>query len=117
MNAPPDHFRPELAGWRAEDLAALREQIAAEAGLYAVPATAAAGDAGQDQDGQDEQAERPRVLTVDQYLAEPFPPVEPLIGTPAAALLVPGEGAFFAANGGTGKTAVVTDCAFKLALG
>ena len=117
MNAPPDHFRPELAGWRAEDFAALREQIAAEAGLYAVPATAAAGDAGQDQDGRDEQAERPRVLTVDQYLAEPFPPVEPLIGTPAAALLVPGEGAFFAANGGTGKTAVLTDCAFKLALG
>ena len=74
--------------------------------------------AGQHRDAaQDEQAERPRILTLDQYLAESFPPVEPLIGTPAAALLVPGEGAFFAANGGTGKTAVVTDCAFKLALG
>ena len=121
MTAPPDlnyHQRPELAGWPPEELAALRAQIAAEAGLYAPPATAGQVDqAGQHQAGQDEQRERPRVLTVDEYLAEIFPPVEPLIGTPANALLVRGEGVFFAAHGGTGKTAVATDCAFKLALG
>ena len=121
MTAPPDlnyHQRPELAGWRPEDLDDLRRQIAAEAGLYAPPATAGQVDqAEQYQGGQDELAERPRILTLDQYLAEPFPPVEPLIGTPAAALLVRGEGVFFAAHGGTGKTAVVTDAAFKLGLG
>ena len=114
----PFSIRPELAGWPPEELAALRAQIAAEAGLYAPPATAGQVDqAGQHQAGQDEQRERPRVLTVDEYLAEIFPPVEPLIGTPAAALLVRGEGVFFAAHGGTGKTAVVTDAAFKLGLG
>jgi len=99
---PSEHQDPSFAELEAE----MRRQIEAERQEF-----------GQHQAGQDEQAERPRILTVDQYLAESFPPVEPLIGTPAAALLVPGEGAFFAANGGTGKTAVLTDCAFKLALG
>ena len=36
----PFSTRPELAGWLPEELAALRAQIAAEAGLYAPPATA-----------------------------------------------------------------------------
>ena len=88
------------------DLDAYQQQIEAERLLY-----------GQDAGQGNGQAERARILTVDQYLAELFPPVEPLIGTPAAALLVRGEGAIIAAPGGVGKTALLTDCAFKLALG
>ena len=84
----------------------MRQQIEAERLLYGLHQDA----------GQDEQAGH-RVLTVNQYLAELFPPVEPLIGTPAAALLVRGEGAIIAAPGGVGKTAFLTDGAFKLALG
>ena len=49
MSATPDHHLPELAGFRPEDLAALREQVAQEASLYAAPATATAGTARQDE--------------------------------------------------------------------
>ncbi|MBM9536173.1 AAA family ATPase [Desulfobulbus alkaliphilus] len=57
-----------------------------------------------------------RVLTLEQYMVEPFPPVEPLIGTPAAALLVRGEGLILTAPGGVGKTTFLSDGLFKLAL-
>lgn len=84
-----------------DDLAGQRKTLSAD--------TARIGAAGQ--------TEQPRILPLNRYLAEPFAPVEPLIGVPDAALLVREEGIVIAAPGGVGKTAFVTDGAFKLALG
>ena len=49
MTAAPDHHPPEPARFRAEDLTALVEQVAAEAGLYAPATAATVGTAGQHQ--------------------------------------------------------------------
>ena len=81
MTAPPDlnyHQRPELAGWRPEDLDDLRRQIAAEAGLHAPPATAGQVDQAEQHQGagqeQREQGRRFRLLHIGEVVGDIRPP-------------------------------------------
>jgi len=51
------------------------------------------------------------------FLKQDYPAILPLVGTADNAFLVPGEGAFIIATGGTGKTTLATDLALKMSLG
>lgn len=58
-----------------------------------------------------------QIYCCQDFLNHSFGKIEPLIGSPRDALLVPGEGLMIAGAGGAGKTAFLVDFAFRAASG